>query len=194
VLIPRPETETLVEIALAELSSVVQSKKILEIGTGSGCISVALACNLQNAQIIATDISSDCLEVASRNAFLNGVSERISFEQADLVNELHLNQTFDLLISNPPYIAESEFADLQDEVKLEPYLALVGHNNLDGLNYYRRIADLKMKAKIILLEIDSGRAEQIKEIFEQKGFGEVTLLNDLNGQPRFLRCFNVEVN
>ncbi len=187
VLIPRPETETLIEIALSKLKDKPEPK-ILEIGTGSGCISIALAKKLsaQNPQIIATDISSGALKIAEENAKLNQVNEFINFEKTDLVSDITKEKNYDLLISNPPYISEAEFESLQSEVKQEPKLALVGLNNHDGLIYYKQIADLQIKANSFLLELDPGRAKTIKNIFESDGYSNVQILNDLNGLDRFL--------
>ena len=220
VLIPRPETEELVNLALCLLNkdkpwslvdkeifeeeaplwqansadhfalnktheshseSKTAKPKILEIGTGSGCISVTLATKLPGASIIATDISEKCLQVARHNAAFHGVDHQISFLQADLVDECILHSSFDLLISNPPYIAESEFDTLQEEVKHEPLLALIGLNNADGLTYYKRIAQLKVQSELVLLEIDSARAQSIKQIFQQQGFSQTQILSDFNG-------------
>ena len=178
VLIPRPETELMVEMALQKLKN-INKPKILEIGTGSGCISIALASQLQtkNPQIIATDISPDCLQIAQENAQTHKVQSFINFELADLVNEKHLQTNFDLLISNPPYIAEDEFESLSAEVKCEPYIALITNK---GLECFERIAKLNLKTRHILFELDPKRAEQIQEIFGG------TIYLDLNCFKRFL--------
>lgn len=179
VLIPRPETESLVEIALKKLKN-TNKPKILEIGTGSGCISIILANFLkkQNPQIIATDILPNCLKIAQENAKMHEVENFISFELADLVSEEHLQADFDLLISNPPYIAEEEFENLAEEVKKEPYTALITKG---GLECFERIANLNLKTRNILLELDPKRAEAIQKIF-----GGGTIYLDLNGLKRFL--------
>lgn len=188
VLIPRPETEFLVDKALEELQN-KKEPKILELGTGSGCISVALAKKLalNSPQIFATDISAEALQIAQSNAAFHEVQKYIQFIQADLVAPKQLTAEYDLLISNPPYISPSEFEALEEEVKKEPSLALVGENNPDGLTYYRRIATLPLRSSAVLLELDHGRAPEIKEIFEESGrFKELRLWTDLNGFWRYL--------
>lgn len=186
VLIPRPETETLVELALNLLSSKT-NLKILEIGAGSGCISIALAFFLQtNIQIIKSiDICDKALNLAKENAQLNKVNNYINFEKADLMSFTN-NDNWDLLISNPPYINTEEYFELEPEVLCEPKLALTGNNNESGLIYYEKIADLKLKSQIILLELDSGRAEAIKQIFDLKSSLDFKIIKDLNNLPRFL--------
>ncbi len=185
VLIPRPETETLVELALNLLSSKT-NLKILEIGAGSGCISIALAYFLQtNIQIKSIDICDKALNLAKENAQLNKVNNYINFEKADLMSFTN-NDNWDLLISNPPYINTQEYFELESEVLCEPKLALTGNNNESGLIYYEKIADLKLKSQIILLELDSGRAEAIKQIFDLKSSLDFKIIKDLNNLPRFL--------
>jgi release factor glutamine methyltransferase len=191
VLIPRPETETLVELALKWLST-KKEPQILEIGTGSGCISVALAHFLKNKNptVWATDISDEALTIAEENAQQNLLNEFITFEHTDLVNKELMHHQYDLVISNPPYISPEEFFGLEPEVQREPYKALVGDSsNKDGLLYYKRIAYLELKSNCLLLEIDHGRAEEIKNIFLESSFKQVNLLPDLNGMNRFLKCF-----
>ncbi len=189
VLIPRPETETLLEIALKILDG-KENPQILEIGTGSGCISIALAHSLKktNPTIYATDISAESLQIAKENADLQQVAQFISFEQADLVSAKTSQLKFDLLISNPPYIKPSEFITLSEEVQKEPYLALIGSDNTDGLRYYKQIAKLNIQTNFLLLELDHSRAEETKAIFNDIGFAKVELLKDLNNNWRFLLC------
>ncbi|MBN9118746.1 MAG: peptide chain release factor N(5)-glutamine methyltransferase, partial [Planctomycetes bacterium] len=138
VLIPRPDTETLVLEALKRLKPLT-APAVLDVGTGSGCIAVSLAHQKKDARVTATDISPDALAVAKRNAAKNGVAERITFLQGDLFQPLPPGSTFDLIASNPPYIAQSEFASLASDVRdHEPRIALDG--GPDGLAFYRRIA------------------------------------------------------
>ncbi|MGH7371927.1 MAG: peptide chain release factor N(5)-glutamine methyltransferase, partial [Candidatus Methylomirabilales bacterium] len=134
VLIPRPETETLVETALARLSE-LQAPIIADIGTGSGAIAVAVAKALPHSRLYATDISSRALDVARDNAARHGVLERITFLQGDLVEPLlclGLTHHCDLMVSNPPYVATGELAGLPPEVRYEPLEAL--HGGPDGLD------------------------------------------------------------
>ncbi len=138
-LIPRPDTETLVLEALNRLKP-QSTPDVLDIGTGSGCIAISLAHQLKNGvRITATDISPDALEVAKRNAARHTVEDRITFRQGDLFAPLPPGSSFDLIVSNPPYIAHGEFASLPPDVRdHEPGLALDG--GPDGLAFYRRIA------------------------------------------------------
>ncbi len=142
VLIPRPETEVVVETALRLLSqSAIRNPQsaILDIGTGSGCIAIVLAKELPQAEVWATDVSADALAVAGENARHHGVAERIRFLQGDLFSPLAGKEDgFDLIVANPPYIARPELAALQPEVRdWEPLAALDG--GPDGLDFYRRL-------------------------------------------------------
>lgn len=195
VLIPRPETEVLVEEALKAVKN-ISSPRILEIGTGSGCISLALAKSLsekttiENLQIYATDISNSALEVAEQNAKELNLKKNIHFVHADILTPELLNQEFDLLVSNPPYISGAEYLGLAPEVKREPCSALVGlldsHEKDDGLACYRKIANLKIKAINFLLELDPSRAELIKGIFQNAGYSNIRFIQDFNGFIRFI--------
>lgn len=175
-LIPRPDTETLVE-------AVVQLKpaKVLEIGTGSGAIAISLAGELPKVEITATDISRDALEIASSNADVHDVLERIKFLEADLFEGVA--GKFDLLVSNPPYIPSAEIKTLQKEVKaFDPLAALDGGS--DGLDFYRAIfkdarAFLKPKGKVCV-EIGFGQEEDVAKIAAANGYGNVTEIKDLN--------------
>ncbi len=186
VLIPRPETETLVELAL-NLLKLKTKIKILEIGTGSGCISIALAHFLQSKIYIikAIDICEKALELAESNAELNKVNNYINFEQIDLMS-FSTDEDWDLIISNPPYITDQEYCELNPEVLHEPKLALTGNNNENGLIYYEKIGKLSLKSQIILLELDAGRAELIKQIFQTNSLLNFKIIKDLNNLPRFL--------
>ncbi len=142
VLIPRPETEVVVETALRLLSqSAIRNPQsaILDIGTGSGCIAIVLAKELPQAEVWATDVSADALAVAGENARHHGVAERIRFLQGDLFSPLAGKEDgFDLIVANPPYIARPELAALQPEVRdWEPLAALDG--GPDGLDFYRHL-------------------------------------------------------
>jgi release factor glutamine methyltransferase len=164
VLIPRPETETLVAEALAFLKPKV-APAVLDVGTGSGCIGVSVAHQKKDSHVTAIDVSPDALEVAKRNAAKAGVADRVTFLQGDLFAPLPAGATFDLIASNPPYIAAAEFAGLQAEVRdHEPRAALDG--GADGLAFYRRIAAavgpfLKPGGKL-LLEIGSTQDEAVR--------------------------------
>src|SRR5438876_3609730 len=141
VLIPRPESEIVVDAAL-ELLRARPAARVLDIGTGSGAIAIAIAVNTAHTQIVATDISNDALEVAKRNAARLGMRSRVEFRRADCFEIMDGGAPlgrFDLVVSNPPYIADGEIARLQPEVsRYEPRCALAGGR--DGMDFYRRMA------------------------------------------------------
>ena len=189
-LVPRPETELLAELGGKFLSTISsEPATALDFGTGTGCISIALAAKCPHAKIVALDISADALELAKQNAAANKVSERIEFLQSDGFEtvgqasslsqiekeELETGKVpvlqFDLLISNPPYIASAEIETLEPEVRdFDPRAALDG--GADGLDFYRLLAAqaksfLKPHGKI-MLEFGDGQAEAIRKIFENE--------------------------
>ena len=133
VLIPRPDTETLVEEVI-KISTKVRAKKILDLCTGSGAIAVSLAKYLENVQITAIDISNKALQVAIRNAKNNNVEEKITFIESDLFTDI-AKEKYDIIVSNPPYIKSNVIPNLNEEVRKEPYIALDG--GIDGLNFYK---------------------------------------------------------
>ncbi len=197
VLIPRPETEILVENTLQKCEEKFASRnriEILEFGTGSGCISVSVAKYSKNTRITSFDISKGALKVAKKNAQLNGVDERIQFVNQDFTSPEIANtfpDKFDVLVSNPPYISPAGFEDLPAEIKnFEPAIAL--SDNRDGLSFYRKIAELAselIKASgFILLELGLGQAEAVEEIFVKTGLCNVNTFQDLNQIDRVLFC------
>jgi release factor glutamine methyltransferase len=173
VLIPRPETEILVAEAVSLLASMkteVQNPQILEIGTGSGAISVALAKEYPSAKIIATDVSEKALALAAENAARHAVREHIRFVPGDLFSPLKRGEPFHLILTNPPYIAQRQFSDLMPEVRdFEPRLALDGGE--DGLDFYRRAlpqaGDFLFAGGWLLGEIGDGQDLKILKIAEQ---------------------------
>lgn len=194
VLIPRPETELLVEAA-AEMLKGVRPKpgqtelgsdpSLLDLCTGSGAIAIALTKRLFNCKMVASDISADALDVARLNAHRNGLSDNIEFVKSDLFKDI--KGRFDLIVSNPPYIAQFEFAGLQKEVLREPRIALDG--GPDGLDFYRRIIQdapgyLK-KGGRILFEIGFGQAREVRNIINSAGgFEIIEIKKDFNGIER----------
>jgi release factor glutamine methyltransferase len=189
VLIPRPDTETLVLEALAFLKPLA-APSVLDIGTGSGCIAVSLAHQKKDARVVATDISPDALEAARRNAARHGVAERITFLQGDLFAPLPPGSTFDLVVSNPPYIAAHEFAGLAPDVRdHEPRVALDG--GPDGLAFYRRIAagvgNVLKPGGRLLLEIGYTQEADVRAILGERAELEVgPTLKDMAGHPRVI--------
>lgn len=186
VFIPRPETEVLVETVI-NMVKCLNGKRInlLEIGTGSGCIAIALAKFIANVKIIATDISPLALKIARENAYLNKTDEKIEFIHSDLFASVP-NQEFEMIVSNPPYIARSEMLKLPPEVKFEPSLALDGGE--DGLDYIKKIVEISpdyLSAKgIVIMEIGFGQKEKVKHIFSLSGFKKIQFIKDYAGIDR----------
>lgn len=174
VLIPRPSTESLVQKA-------GEVKTFLEIGTGSGAIAVTLA--LTGAKGTATDVSEHALNVARENARRHGVEDRITFVQADL----WADGTFDLVISNPPYVTTAEMEALPLEVKHEPREAL--HGGDDGLDLIRRIvAGAKARAPRLLMEFGASQGAAVRDLALQAGWADVQISKDLDGFDRVLEA------
>ncbi len=180
VLIPRPDTETLVEHALAVIPRDAPCR-VLDVGTGSGAIAVTLAAERPEAMLTATDISEAALEVARRNAVAHGVLERIDFDHVDLLRGA---ERYDVIVSNPPYIARAELNELQDEVRVhEPRTALEAGE--DGLGVIRRLLDMATHAAdagaCVLIEIGAGQAASVLALAEEGGdWAEVAVYPDLN--------------
>ncbi len=191
VLDPRPDSETLIELVLKKFWQQNQKLKILELGVGSGCLIITLLKAFDNAEATAVDISQKALEIAQKNAINHQVQNRLNLLESDLFQKISASKKFDLIISNPPYIASKEIELLQDEVKIyEPRTALDG--GLDGLDFYRRIAAkaknfLNPSGKIIL-EIGISQKEEIEKIFTEKKFTLEESKQDLAGIERTL-CF-----
>lgn len=183
VLIPRPETEHSVETAL-ELLRGTESPRIIDVGTGSGCIALALASELPQARIEATDISAEALKIANANAKRLGLS--VTFTQGDLLDKyLSKAPGFDLVISNPPYVGESESDKLQREVRdHEPHCALFGGR--EGLDIYRRLVPQAYEALYpegwLVMEIGYSQEASIRELLQ--GWRDVASVPDLQGIPR----------
>ena len=179
VLIPRQETEILVETIINSVNK-DGSLKILDVGVGSGNISISLAKHLPYSKITATDISEQALETAKANAEMNNVLEKINFIKHDILSH-NLNDEFDIVVSNPPYISREEFPQLKDELKVyEPQNALTDFS--DGLNYYRIISSkakefVKSKGKIFF-EVGQGQVEDVKKILAENNFNEISIVKD----------------
>jgi release factor glutamine methyltransferase len=185
VLIPRPETEHLVEEAI-RLAAGWESPRIADIGTGSGAIAVALASSLTKARLTATDLSSDALAIAKDNAERNHVAERIRFLQGDLLAPL-AGESFHIVASNPPYVPLDDLGSLSVEVReYEPHQALFAGG--DGLDVYKRLIP-GARARLVpdgwlLLEIGYGQRTAIAGLLEASGYGEIRFLPDYQGIPR----------
>lgn len=192
VLVPRPETEVLVEIALRRTAELSRGSplRILDLGTGSGAIAVALASELPAAEIFATDISPEALAVARLNAATNGVSTRVRFFQGDLFAAINhgIDREFDLIVSNPPYVCRGELSKLEPEVSCwEPHAALDGGH--DGLDFYRRIAEdgprYLRSGGILALEISAGMGQAVLALFKDATtYQEKQIYRDYGGSER----------
>ncbi|MFZ0455524.1 MAG: peptide chain release factor N(5)-glutamine methyltransferase [Ignavibacteriaceae bacterium] len=181
VLIPRPETEILVE-AIIDSAGKEENVDILDIGTGSGNIAVSVAKNLPNSKISAIDISSDALLVAEKNAKLNSVEGRIDFMNDSILNGvIYAAKKYDIVVSNPPYISVEEFGNLQPELKVyEPRTALTDEG--DGFSFFRIISSktknlLKDKGKLFF-EVGKDQYKQVENILLENGFRNINIKRD----------------
>ena len=184
VLIPQPDTEILVEKAI-EIAETTQKNKILDMCTGSGCIAISLAKNINNAQIIATDISNNALNVANKNAINHNVENKIKFINSDMFN--NIEEKFDIIVSNPPYIETVTINKLEIEVQNEPHLALDG--GIDGLKFYKIIANNAFKYLnengYLLLEIGYNQQESVTQLLQDTGkYKNIETIKDLGGNYR----------
>ncbi len=191
VLIPRPETETLVEAALDFLRG-RSSAAVLDLATGSGAIAIAIATHAPAARIVASDISKVSLEIAGENARRHGCAARIALRAGDCWAALEPSRApFDLIVSNPPYVAEDELRTLAPEVRdFEPRAALAGGR--DGLDFYRRIAGglprWLARGGEVMLEVGAGQASAIETMMRGAGCEALTRVGDLAGIERVVRA------
>ncbi|MDP3468219.1 MAG: peptide chain release factor N(5)-glutamine methyltransferase [Daejeonella sp.] len=195
VLIPRPETEELVEWILSDVrnsKASIEGLKIIDIGTGSGCIPISLKKNLPEAQIYALDISPEALGVSKQNAVLN--QTMVNFIQDDILNLLNeqlTDEKFGIIVSNPPYVKDSEKQQMLPNVlQHEPHLALFVPDN-DPLIFYKAIAEFAIKHSdangFLYLEINENLAEETVQLLKQMGFKNIELRQDLSGKDRMIR-------
>jgi len=188
VLIPRPETEILVNVSIDYLSS-KKNPYIIDVGTGSGCIAITLAKELPSSKVIAIDYSQQALNIAKENAELVGV-KNIEFLKLDFLSE-NLNYVADAVVSNPPYIAQEDIQSLMIDVKeFEPHRALT--DNADGLEFYRILAnklDVILKKKgVLIIEVGRGNHPvEVKKLFEELGYNDIEMINDYNKDVRVLK-------
>lgn len=186
VLIPRPDTEILVQCATEFLQS-ADEKIFLDIGTGSGAICISILKFCRTARAVAVDISEKSLEVARFNAQKFNVDDRAEFLHGDLFEPVR-NRKFAAIISNPPYIPTAEIKNLQAEVLTEPVTALDG--GADGLNFYRRIIsgakDFLLPAGFLAVEIGINQAAAVKNLLAENNFTEIEILKDLAGLERVI--------
>ena len=192
VLIPRPETEELVHWILKNSTFKIQNStlKILDIGTGSGCIAIALANNISNSKVWALDISKKALKIAVKNAKLNGVS--IQFLNKDIFKMNESTLKFDIIVSNPPYIRELEKREINNNVlKHEPHLALFVKDK-NALIFYDKIADIAKENLNyngeLYFEINQYLAKETIDLLNQKGFKNIELRKDIFGNDRMIKA------
>ena len=193
VLIPRPETEELVEWVVLESQKLkVKSKKLLDIGTGSGCIPVALKKKLPQSDIHALDVSNGALTVAEKNA--TSLNMAITFHEINILNKDSLSKlpSFDIIVSNPPYIKQSEEKEMRNNVLLhEPHLALFVPDE-DALLFYKTIASFGLqhlnKNGQLFFEINEALGKEVKELLEQNGYSNVEVKKDMQGKDRMVKA------
>lgn len=191
VLIPRPETEELVEwIIQSTKSEVVNTKlKVMDIGTGSGCIAISLAKNISNTKLYAIDVSEKALATAKRNAVLNQVD--VTFITQNILETEDLNQQFDIIVSNPPYVRNLEKQEIKKNVlDNEPHLALFVEDD-DALIFYKKIAALAQKNLSekgqLFFEINQYLGEDMVSLLEKMNFKNIELRKDIYGNDRMIR-------
>jgi len=189
VLIPRPETELLVESILNQYRK-EQKLLILDIGCGSGNIAIALAVNLPQSKIVSTDISDEALLIAKENSERHNVSGRIKFVKHNILkNDLNNFPMFDIVVSNPPYISKESFSSLQKEIKdYEPGIAVTDEK--DGLSFYREISakiSAKLKEKVkLFFEVAQGQSEEVVEIMAKNNFKNIVVIKDYQNIDRII--------
>ena len=187
VLIPRPETSELIEWITEESHT---AKSILDIGTGSGCIAVSLATMMPQARVTAWDISTQALAVALKNSTANGCN--VLFEERNILTYEPTDESYDIIVSNPPYIKEVEKKEMEDNVLLwEPHLALFVPDN-DPLLFYRTIAEKAQKMLTpggkLFFEINRAHGTETVEMLSRLGYHNITLRTDLAGNDRMVRA------
>jgi release factor glutamine methyltransferase len=192
VLIPRPETEELVDWILSNNRIIQESKnlKILDIGTGSGCIAISLAKNILNSEVYAIDVSEKALATAKKNAELNNVN--VTFINQNILETEDLKQQFDIIVSNPPYVRNLEKEEIKKNVlDNEPHLALFVEDN-DALIFYRKIAELAQKNLSengqLFFEINQYLGKEMIDLLGKMNFKNIELRKDIYGNDRMISC------
>jgi release factor glutamine methyltransferase len=189
-LIPRPETELLVDcvLALAPSSVVSRVQNILDIGTGTGCIAITLAIELPHASVTAIDVSAEALSLARDNA--TQLNASVNFIESNWFAALNADAKFDIIVSNPPYIAPGDAHLSQGDLRFEPGIALT--DAIDGLESYRQLAHGARKhlraGGTLIVEHGYDQGDSVPALFRDAGFVDVEMIRDLANQPRVTRC------
>ena len=195
VLIPRPDTETLVEEIIQLCKNKNEEINIVDIGTGSGAITVSLAKYIENSKITSLDISDIPLEVGKINAVNNGVDNRIEFLKSDVFTAIkNTEKKFDIIVSNPPYIPKKDIETLHTQVKdYEPYNALEGGE--DGLDFYRQITEESVQylkqGGILAYEVGHDQSEDVSKIMKHHGYDKIYTKKDIQGIDRVVIGFKL---
>lgn len=189
-LIPRPETEELVAWVISDCNTKTSHFNILDIGTGSGCIAIAIAKHLPRANVSAIDISQKAIAIAAKNATFNNV--KIDFQNKNILEATHLPNNYDVIISNPPYVREMEKAAMHFNVlNFEPNLALYVSDK-DPLIFYRKIAELAIFSLNIggwlYFEINEFMSDEMGSLLKRIGFSNIELRQDFRAVPRMIKC------
>lgn len=190
VLIPRPESELIVEYAL-EILQKLENSKFCEVGVGSGCIAVSILRSLENTSAVGFDISAKALQIASENAEKNLVSDRLDLHISDVFAALDSVNAFDLIVSNPPYIPSKDISNLQNEVRdFDPHIALT--DGKDGLSIIEKIIidspEYLKSSGFLLIEIGIHQSKTICQMFDSKIWKDVEFIDDLQGIPRMVKA------
>lgn len=191
-LIPRPETEELVDwiIKTHKSKDKIDKLAVLDIGTGTGCIPISLKKNIPQAEVFAIDVSEEALKIAHKNAETNQV--QINFILQNILETEDLNQNFDVIVSNPPYVRNLEKQEIKKNVlEFEPHLALFVEDT-DALLFYRKIAQLALKNLtangLLFFEINQYLGKETVELLEELGFKNIELKKDIYGNDRMIKC------
>ena len=190
-LIPRPDTESLVEVALEELERIAKPHPlVMDLGTGSGAIALALATECARVRVVATDVMPKTLEMARLNAVRLGLEDRVEFVLSDIYESIPSEARFDIIVSNPPYVTEEAMHRLAAEIRgYEPHAALLG--GVHGMDYHAEIIpgapQFLVPGGMLAMEINESKMLETMQLFIATGrFEDISIRNDLSGQPRVI--------